>query len=163
MRFWQFQSSANQNRARENPSTSSANQNRVLRHRSRQPIRIESPESSWLGSMSLLDSRLESAGYSLYIGISTPSRQLCSLFYYFYYQSATNIKEQLVGKWRRLGVKRFFTSVWHVFVSRFVLTFRLLPSLWHLDSWRVWWSYHLNYQFIYTNLFTKSFLKGNKY
>ena len=39
--FRQFESSANQNRARKSPSTSSAKQMRVLRHPSRQPIRIE--------------------------------------------------------------------------------------------------------------------------
>ena len=56
------------------PSNSSANQNRVLRHPSRQLIRIEhyitrvvitSPESSRLGWRYLLGSRLESARYSL--------------------------------------------------------------------------------------------------
>ena len=39
---------------------------------------------------------------------------------------------QLVGLW--LGVKRFLTSVWHVFVSHLVQTFCLLPSLLQLGS-----------------------------
>ena len=30
--------------------------------------------------------------------------------------------------------KIFFTSVWHVFVSRLVLSFWLLRDLWHLGS-----------------------------
>ena len=41
-------------------------------------------------------------------------------------------REQLVGLW--LGVKRFFTSLWHVFVSQLVQSFRLLHSLSHLGS-----------------------------
>ena len=41
-------------------------------------------------------------------------------------------REQLVGFW--LGVKGFFTSVWHVFVSQLVQSFWLLRSLWHLGS-----------------------------
>ena len=58
----------------ENPRLSAANQNRVLGHSSRQPIRIEhyitrvgvtSPESSLLWWRYLLGSRLESARYSL--------------------------------------------------------------------------------------------------
>ena len=36
----------------------------------------------------------------------------------------------LGGLW--LGVKRFFTSVWHVFVSQLVQSFCLLRSSWHL-------------------------------
>ena len=58
---------------------------------------------------------------------------------------------QLVGLW--LGVKKFFKSVWRVFVSQLVQSFWLLLSLWHLDSWWVCWLYHLHYQLIYTNLF----------
>ena len=42
------------------------------------------------------------------------------------------IEEQLAGLW--LGVKRFFTRVWHVFVSRLIQSFRLLRSLWQLGS-----------------------------
>ena len=57
----------------EQPRFSAANQSRVLRHPSRQPIRIKhcdnrvitSPESSRLGWRYLLGSRLESARYSL--------------------------------------------------------------------------------------------------
>ena len=64
------------------------------------------------------------------------------------YQSA---REQLVGLW--LGVKRFFTSVWHVFVSQLVQSFWLLRFLWHLGSWWVCWLYHLHYQLNYKNLF----------
>ena len=40
------------------------------------------------------------------------------------------IKEELVALW--LGVKTFFTSVWHVFVLRLALSFCLLRSLWQL-------------------------------
>ena len=56
------------------PTRQHSRQNRVLRHQSRQPIRIEyyvtrvvitSPESSRLGVKTLLGSRLESARYSL--------------------------------------------------------------------------------------------------
>ena len=69
------------------------------------------------------------------------------------YQSSTSIKKNLVGKWRWLVVKRIFTNVWHVFVSRLVLSFWLLRSLWQWGSWWVWWLYHSHYQSIYTNLF----------
>ena len=41
-------------------------------------------------------------------------------------------REQLVGLW--LGIKRFFTSVWIVFVSQLVPSFWLLRPLWHLGS-----------------------------
>ena len=73
-------------------------------------------------------------------------------FSLIYYQTATNIKEWLVGYWP-LGVKDFFTSVWYVFVSLLLLSFSLLPSLWGLGSWWVWWLYHLRYPLIYSNLF----------
>ena len=54
-----------------NPQTSLANQNRALRHPSRQPIRIESSRLVW---NTFLVSRLHSARYSLsyYIGSSIP-------------------------------------------------------------------------------------------
>ena len=42
---------------------------------------------------------------------------------------------QLVGLW--LGVKRFFTTVWQVFVSQLVQSFWLLHSLWQLGSFWV--------------------------
>ena len=49
------------------PRLSAANQNRILRHPSRQPIKIEHyvTESSRLGLKTLLGSRLESARHSL--------------------------------------------------------------------------------------------------
>ena len=40
-----------------------------------------------------------------------------------------------------------------MFVSRLVISFWLLCSLWQLGSWSVWWLYQLLYQLIYTNLF----------
>ena len=46
-----------------------------------------------------------------------------------YYQSVNNIKIQLAEKWQRPGVKRVFTSLWHVFVPNFVLSFWLLLLL----------------------------------
>ena len=70
-----------------------------------------------------------------------------------HYQGATNIKEQLVGQWRWLGVKKLFTSVWHVFVSCLLLSFWMLRSLWQLGSWWVRWLYSLHYLMTYKNLF----------
>ena len=48
--------------------------------------------------------------------------------------------------------KKIFSSVWHLFVSRLVLSSWLLPSLWQLGSGWVWWLNHLHHQLIYTNI-----------
>ena len=63
-----------------------------------------------------------------------------------YHQSVTNIKELLAGKWQRPGLKKFFKSVWQIFVSHFVLSFWLLRSLRQLGSWWVWWLFDLPYK-----------------
>ena len=41
--------------------------------------------------------------------------------------------------------------MWHVFVSRLVLSFWLLRSLWQLGSWWVWWLNQLHYQLLSAN------------
>ena len=53
-----------------------------------------------------------------------------------FYQTATNIKEWLVGNWRPLGVKDFFTSVWYVFshFCYYLFGYCVLYGAWVLDG-----------------------------
>ena len=91
------------------PTRLGSRQNRVLRHPSRQPIRIEyyvtrvvnqsessitSPESSRLGVKTLLGSRLESARYSLsyYMRVFTPPVLISSHSYYSNLRRCKNVE-----------------------------------------------------------------------
>ena len=94
----------------------------------------------------------------------------CKLFYsksafqiifsdsrWFIIKISTYIKEQLVEKWQGLEVQRLFTSVWHVFVSRLILTFGscVLYGNWVLGGCD-------DYIFCTTNWFTKIYLEFKK-